>query len=335
MHFRPGKLDPHLLRQLLAANVIRDDRVVIRPAVGEDVCAIRMGDRFLVAKTDPITFATDRAGSYVVHVNANDLATVGARPRWFLLTALLPENRTDESLVRRLWDEVLSALHSIGCDLCGGHTEVTVGLDRPILVGQMLGEVAADRLLDKRNVRPGDRILLTRGVPVEGTAIMARECADRLEGTFPRATIERARQFLDDPGISVLREALAACEAGEVHAMHDPTEGGVATGLWELAEAAGCGLTVYEDRIPVLEPGGEFCRHLGLDPLGTISSGSLLICAPPDAAVRITEAIERQGCPCVDIGEMRPRAEGTLLARKGTQVPLPTFPQDEIARLFM
>jgi len=133
MRFEPGKLDPRLLADLLDSNVIEDERVVIRPAVGRDVCAIRMDGTYLVAKTDPITFATDRIGHYVVHVNANDIATAGARPKWFLLTALLPEKGTDEALVRRIWDEVQRALDEIGCELCGGHTEVTVGLDLSLI----------------------------------------------------------------------------------------------------------------------------------------------------------------------------------------------------------
>jgi hydrogenase expression/formation protein HypE len=333
MPLPPGKLDPALLARLLAANVIHDQRVAIRPAVGRDVCAIRMDGAYLVAKTDPVTLASDRAGWYVVHVNANDIATVGACPRWFLLTALLPERRTDEALVQRIYDDVQAALAVIECDLVGGHTEITPGLDRPILVGQMFGEVAADRLIDKASVRPSDRILLTRGVPVEGTAIIAREHAGRLAGRFDAKTVDRARRFLDDPGISVLREAQAACAAGRVHAMHDPTEGGVATGLWELAEAAGCGMLVHEDRIALTDPGGAFCAHLGLDPLGTISSGSLIICAPPQNAAAIRAAVEAIGTPCADIGEVRSRSEGRILVRHGRRLPMPTFPQDEITKL--
>jgi len=334
MRFEPGKLDPRLLADLLDSNVIEDERVVIRPAVGRDVCAIRMDGTYLVAKTDPITFATDRIGHYVVHVNANDIATVGARPKWFLLTALLPEKETDEALVRRIWDEVQHALGEIGCELCGGHTEITVGLDRPILVGQMLGEVDVDKLVDKASVRPGDRILLTKGVPIEATAIMARERGEQLSGAFAEEVIGRARQFLDEPGISVLPEAMAACAAGEVHAMHDPTEGGVATGLWELAEAAGCGVRVEQESIPIVEPGGAFCRHFGLDPLGTISSGSLLICAPPGEAEKIAAAIEGIGTLCADVGQVRPRSEGAMMMREGKPTPMPVFARDEIARLF-
>lgn len=334
MEFKPGKLDPELLERLLSENEITDDRVVIRPGVGRDVCAIRRGDRYLVAKTDPITFATSRIGWYVAHVNANDVATVGARPAWFLVTVLLPESRTDEELVWQIWGDLRRALRGIGCELCGGHTEVTVGLDRPILVGQMLAEVEADRLVDKTSTAVGDRILLTKGVPVEGTAIMALEKGEVLAESFPAGDVERGRGFLEDPGISVVKEALAACEAGEVHAMHDPTEGGVATGLWELARAAGLGMVVHEERIHRLEPGASFCEALGLDPLGTISSGTLLICVPPGDAPAVAEAVRACGVDCRDVGEMLPAEEGILLERDGRRAAMPTFPQDEISRLF-
>jgi hydrogenase maturation factor len=302
--------------------------------VGEDVCAIDMGERYLVAKTDPITFATDRIGWYVVQVNANDLATAGARPKWFLVTALLPEKDTDEGLVKEIWDDLRRALTGLDCSLCGGHTEVTVGLDRPILVGQMLGEVVPERLVDKAAARAGDRVLLTKGVPVEGTSVMAREKSDRLEEAFSESDVETARNFLEDPGISVVAEAMAACDAGGVHAMHDPTEGGVATGLWELGEATGLGMRVEADRIPLLEPGTSFCRHLGLDPLGVISSGTLLLCVDPDSVQGVKEAVEQRGVHCVEIGQMQEAGEPVVLVRDGREDPMPVYNRDEIARLW-
>ena len=334
MKLRPGKLDPDFLASLLAENEIEDDRVVIRPGVGRDVCAIRQGDGYLVAKTDPITFATDRIGWYVVHVNANDVATVGARPSWFLVTVLLPEKDTDEALVSEIWDDLRHALTGIDCELCGGHTEVTVGLDRPILVGHMIAEVNADRLVNKERTRAGDRILLTKGAPVEGTAVLALEKGELLADSFSEEEVERARGFLEDPGISVLKEAMAACDAGDVHAMHDPTEGGVATGLWELAKAADLGMLVKAERIPLLEPGASFCVELGLDPLGTISSGTLLICVAPEDAESVSAAVRSCGVECRDVGEMLPDEEGIMLERGGERGPMPIFPQDEISRLF-
>lgn len=334
MVFNPGKLDPDFLAELLKDAPVDDDRVVVRPAVGEDVCAIQMRGKYLVAKTDPITFATDRIGWYVVQVNANDLATAGARPKWFLVTALLPETGTDEKLIECIWDDLRDALAGLDCSLCGGHTEVTVGLDRPILVGQMLGEVAPDRFVDKRDAQPGDRILLTKGVPMEGTAIIAREKEERLNDVFDKKQVKRAREFLEDPGISVVQEAMTASEIGGVHAMHDPTEGGVATGLWELGEATELGLRVSAEKIPLLEPGASFCHHLDLNPLGVISSGTLLLVVDPARAKEITAAVEEDGVQCVDVGEMRPAGEGRILLREGQEYEMPTFPQDEIGKLW-
>jgi hydrogenase maturation factor len=203
-----------------------------------------------------------------------------------------------------------------------------------VLVGQMLGEVPAARFVDKRDVRPGDVILLTKGVPVEGTAIMARECADRLTDIFSKSDLARARDFLHDPGISVLKEAMIACDAGEVHAMHDPTEGGVATALWELAQAADCGLRVRREDIPILAPGGAFCNHLDLDPLGTIASGAMLICAPESDTARIAAAVRDADIRCTPIGEVTDRSEGVVLVGPDGEQPMPRFDQDEITRLF-
>ncbi|MFW6045222.1 MAG: AIR synthase family protein [Planctomycetota bacterium] len=334
MKYETGKLDPEMLNDLIGNGHTRDERVVVKPGIGKDVCAIEMGDTYLVAKTDPITFATDRIGWYVVQVNANDIATAGARPKWFLVTALLPERRTDERLIESIWDDMNEALDGLDCTLCGGHTEVTVGLDRPILVGQMLGEVSREDLVDKEQTRPGDRILLTKGVPVEGTAIIAREKEDRLGMAFGEEMLKRARDFLENPGISVVTDALTACKAGDVHAMHDPTEGGVATGLWELAQATGLGLRVEAQKIPILQPGGDFCRELGLNPFGTISSGSLLICVSPDSVSTVVQALARVGVKCVEIGKMLEAGDDAVLVREGEDRPMPTYHRDEITKLW-
>ena len=163
-----GKLPPKLLDELLARHSRPDPRVVLGPRAGEDAAIIDMGDRYLVAKTDPITFATDEIGWYAVNVNANDVACCGAVPKWFLATLLLPEQRTDAALVERVFAQIADACAALDVTLCGGHTEITYGLDRPIVVGQMLGEVAPDACLSTSGARPGDALILTKGIAVEG-----------------------------------------------------------------------------------------------------------------------------------------------------------------------
>ncbi len=330
-----GKLPADVLARLLAACPPSDPRVIVGPRVGEDAAVLDMGDRYLVAKSDPITFAAEEIGWYAVHVNANDVACAGGAPRWFLMTLLLPEGAATAAMAEAVFDQVRGACREVGAELVGGHTEISAGLDRPILVGAMLGEVAKASLVQTAGARPGDRLLLTKGIAMEGMAVLARERAGALRAAgVSEAVVRRAREFLRRPGISVLPEARLAVAAGPAHALHDPTEGGLATGLHELAEAAGVGLRVERGAIPVLPECAAICAALGLDPLGTLASGALLIAAPPAEAFRIAAALAAAGISCAPIGEVLPAGAGRTLVADGRPRPLPVFPRDEIARFF-
>jgi hydrogenase maturation factor len=219
--------------------------------------------------------------------------------------------------------------------LIGGHTEVTAGLPRAIVSGSMLGEVAKDRLVTTGGARPGDTLLLTKGVPLEGAAIVARErAAEALRRGVPADVVKRAAELLRRPGISVVPEARAACSAARVHAMHDPTEGGVATACWELAQAGDVGVRVDRERIPVLREGRVLCEAFGLDPLGTIASGSLLLAVDPGDAESVIAACRGAGVDCAPIGRVTEASQGVSLVTGGHARPMPTFPQDEITRIF-
>jgi hydrogenase maturation factor len=329
----PGKLPAERLRAILTALPQRDPRVVVGPRLGEDAAVLDMGDRCLVITTDPVTMAAECIGWYAVHVNANDVAVMGARPRWFFPVILLPEGVAADALVGQIMAEIVAACEGLDVTVCGGHTEVTVGLDRPIVVGQMLGEVERHALVRKSNLQIGDRILITRGVAIEGTAILARELSEKLAGRVPDELLARARIMLTDPGISVVEAALAAVEAGGVRAMHDPTEGGVLTGLSELAAASGQGLRVHGDRIPVYEETRAICGVLGIDPLGLIASGALLIGTPPAASNGIVGALTRRGIAVTDVGEVVPLAEAVTIEADGVRLPLVPPDRDELARI--
>jgi hydrogenase maturation factor len=324
-HLPVGKLPPELLASLLGRAPCGDPRVLVGPGPGLDCAVVDTGgDRLLVLKSDPITFVADDLGEYLVRINTNDIATTGAEPSWLLLTLLLPEAATSPERAEALGEQVFAACRAAGIAVVGGHTEVTHGLDRPIAVGALVGEVARDRLVTPRGARPGDRILITKGVPIEGTAILAEEFGDRLAGVLSPAELAEARGYLSDPGLDVLADARCALEAGQVTAMHDPTEGGVATALWELAEACGQTLVVDPERIPVPDLARRVCAAFGLDPLATIASGALLLTCPPEASAAIETALDAAGIASRDIGEVvageprvrRPSAQGgAVLAR--------------------
>jgi hydrogenase expression/formation protein HypE len=330
-----GKLPADLLQAVLDKHARHDPRVFVGPRVGEDAAVIDLGDRYLVATADPITFATDELGWYALHVNANDIAVRGTRPRWFLATLLLPAGATDDELVRTLFGQLAEACEELEVALVGGHTEVTRGIDRPIIAGTMLGEVAKDRLVTTSGAQVGDAIVLTKGVPLEGAALLARaKEAEALACGVRPAMVRKAKAFLRTPGISILPEAEIACELASVHAMHDPTEGGVATALHELAAAAGVGLRIDHDRITVLPEGRALCEAFGLDPLGTLASGSLLMTLNAAEAGIVIHALAREQIDSHFIGQVVPREQGVMLVEGTRQWPLPTFPRDEIARFF-
>jgi hydrogenase expression/formation protein HypE len=324
-----GKLPADLLATLLS-RLPQDPRVVVGPLVGEDATVIDMGDRYLVAKTDPITFATDEIGWYAVQVNANDLATTGATPRWFLATVLLPGGLADAALAERIFDQLVAACADLDITLVGGHTEITYGLDRPLVVGTLLGEVEKEALVTTGGAGPGDTVLLTKGVPIEATAIIAREKHDDLLPHFGGAFVGKAAAYLTDPGISVVRDARIAVASGTVTSMHDPTEGGLATALWELAEASGHGIEVTIDSWPLCPEGAALCTHYGLDPLAAIASGALLLTVKAADEAAITAALTEAGIAVYRLGHV---AGGPISVRfQDEEMSRPA--RDEIARLF-
>ncbi|HVX30469.1 MAG TPA: AIR synthase-related protein, partial [Nitrolancea sp.] len=298
--------------------------------------AVRCGDRVLVLKSDPITFATDEIGWYAPNVNANDIACMGAIPRWMLATALLADGSTTPEMVERIFCSLRDACAALGVLLVGGHTEITTGLERTIIAGTMIGEASEADLVDPRRAQPGDAVILARGIAIEGTSLISREMADELMPELGEDFLKRSQRFLHEPGISVVPAArlLHRALGHDLHGMHDPTEGGLATGLREVAAAAGAGIRVERDQIPVYPETTAICTTLGLDPLGLIASGALLATVSPAAAERAVTLLNEAGIPAANIGTLLPDPREILMQTDGRETDLPEFAVDEIARLF-
>jgi hydrogenase maturation factor len=329
-----GKLPADILERLLKRYSSTLHGVVVGPSIGEDAAAIDRGDSYLLLKTDPITFVTQDIGTYSLFINANDIATMGGVPKWFLATILLPEKQTTEDLVERIFHQLSSACQKTDVSFCGGHTEITVGIDRPIVIGMMIGEVEKNNLLTTKGARTGDDIILTKAIAIEGTSIIARERGDALIGVFGERFVNACRRFTEVPGISVLRDAQIATAHGEIHSMHDPTEGGLATGLFEIAAAADTGLIVEEECIPVFPECQTLCRHYGLDPLGLIASGSLLIAINSRDTDKVLDALSNNGIPAAKIGKILPKEHGLKIKKHKEVLELPVFKRDEITKIF-
>jgi len=339
-----GKLPSSLLAHLLAQLPTTDPQLLLGPAVGEDAAVIEWSETtdaqesaapLLVAKSDPITFATDEIGYYAVHVCANDLAVTGARPRFYLPTILLPAERTDDTLAERIFAQIGTVCRQLGIVVAGGHSEITHTVNQPVVAGAMLGQVAREHVVSSSGCQPGDIVLLAGSVPPEGTSIIAREMRTHLLASgLGRAALREAAAYLYEPGISVLQPALAAAQAALVTAMHDPTEGGVITGLHELAMAADVGLEIDLNAIPITPLSQRLCAACGLDPLGVIASGALLATAPPNRADELLHTWGDADLSGVAIGRVLPGSQGLNATRGGQPVEFPHFDVDEITKIF-
>ena len=331
---QPGKLPLDLLHRLLTRYTHKGKDIIVGPSIGIDATVIRPGKGYIIAKTDPITFVAEDIGFYAININANDIATMGGIPKWFLVSILLPEKDTTPEMVRRIFSQISTACKELGISLCGGHTEVTFHIDRPIVIGQMLGTVKKNELVTAGGARIGDHIILTKGIAIEAVSIIGREKVEELSQHFPESFIRHCKKSIKKPGLSVLREARIAARSGLVHAMHDPTEGGLATGLHELALASRVGIEVDEDTIPLLPEWMELSRFFNLDPLGAIASGALLITASPGNTEKLLRRFKRAGIMAGVIGKIVSKRKGIKIIRNGKAYPLPLYERDEITKIF-
>ena len=303
----PGKLKHNFLNKMLknfvSSTHLKDSRVVAGSQIGEDAAVIDMGDKYLVAKTDPITFVTDEIGYYAVNVNVNDVVCTGATPKWFQSTILLPSGVTDEDLIEYIFKNIHDTCKSLGITVVGGHTEVTTGIDRPIVIGSLLGEVEKEKLVLSSGANANDSIILTKGIFIEGTSIIAREKENILKQKgFDDEFIEKCKNFLYNPGISVYNEATISNDNFLLTSMHDLTEGGLFCGLAELAIASDLGLLIKKEQINILPEPLELSKVFKLDPYSTISSGSLLISINSEFANSLINLLRRNGIKSVEIG---------------------------------
>ncbi|WP_048146584.1 AIR synthase family protein [Pyrococcus abyssi] len=317
-----GKIPPEVLIKIIDG-IKPGERVIVGPGVGIDATAIDFGDYVLVASTDPITGAEERIGFYSVHVNANDVATFGAKPKWFLVTILMPEGSSEEDIAN-IMAEIREVSEAMGIAIVGGHTEVTPGLKRPIVVGTMLGEVDRDNLVVP-DPKPGDAIIMTKGAGIEGTSIIAHEREEELRGVFGRDFVERAKAFIEE--ISIVREAMIAREFAT--AMHDPTEGGIANGIHEMADINDLGFRIFAEKIIIRDETRKICDFYDLNPLALISSGALLISVPRDHAKFLVERLLSYGISASIIGEFLAEKKRVII-ENGIERPLKRPESDEL-----
>ena len=325
-----GKLNYKLLEELLREyKGVEDERVVVGPGIGEDAAVIDFGNKYLVTKTDPIVCVQEQIGYYAPIINANDIATTGAVPKWFMATVLLPRDAR-EQLAREIFRQMDECCKTLGLALVSGHTEISFDLDRPIVVGSMFGEVEKEKLV-RKSARVGDSIVLVKGIAIEGTSIIAREKAKEVLARYGKEFLENCKNFIYEPGISVVREALIARDFAT--SMHDPTEGGLFTGLYEVAKASDRGILVYKDKIHVYPETEKLCKDYNLSPYSIFASGALIVTIPREGTAELIRRYNSEWIKAIEIGEIRDKEKGLkIIDTEGRESDLVYYEKDELIK---
>ncbi|MGQ9459869.1 MAG: AIR synthase family protein [Candidatus Bathyarchaeaceae archaeon] len=321
MSFLPGKVPTEVLQKIVFKHLGKKRKdVILGPSIGEDAAIVKVGKEVLVVAADPITGAEKWLGWLAVNVSANDVATRGVQPIWFTSCILLPKGSKEE-LIEKICRQMDKAAQQLDIAIVGGHCEITPGLEHPIVTGCSIGIAENGKYVTSSGAKTENTIIMTKGTGIEGTAILASDRRKELLKVFDESFLRKAENFFTK--ISVVKDALTAFQTGGVLAMHDPTEGGVAGGLHELADASNVGFQMYEEKILVSEETRKICAHFEIDPLQLISSGCLLIVAEKGKTEEIVSRLSQNDVPASVIGEVTEPAFGRkMVLRTGERVEL-------------
>jgi len=308
-----GKISPNMLKEIVFSCLgSHNSRVIVGPKIGEDAAVVDFEDKVLVVHSDPITGAVENIGWLAVNICANDIATRGVRPLWILTAILLPKD-FDYAKLKDIASQIDEAAKELNIAVIGGHSEVTSSVTRSVIVSTVIGEAKRGKFVTSSGARVGDSLVVTKGAAIEGTAILSTEMTKVLEKKVDKSLIFNAQKFIKMT--SIVKDALTAIKVGGVHAMHDATEGGIASGLQEIAWASNTGIIAYEEKIPIYKETKEICKALRIDPLKTISSGTLIISAQKEKAEKIVSALQKNNIQASIIGEIVEKAKGRYIIR--------------------
>ena len=314
MKLPPGKIPIEILKEVVFKNLgATRNEVLLGPAAGVDGAILDVGNKNAIVSMDPITGAVERIGWEAININANDVATFGVEPTFFFSCIMLPEN-ADSKIVQTISSQMHNAAKELGIAIVGGHCESTPGLTNPIVVGCIMGLTEKGKYVTAAGAKSGDKLILTKSAGIEGTAILASDRETQLLKTFNPSLLESAKAFYKQ--ISIVKDALTAYRVGGVHAMHDPTEGGILNGIHEMADAAGLGARILEEKITVEPETAKICRFYDIDPLQLISSGALLIAAEPRSADKIVSSLCQEHIYADIIGEFNSNPNKRILIHK-------------------
>ncbi|HAH69005.1 MAG TPA: hydrogenase expression protein [Synergistaceae bacterium] len=297
-----GKLSPKALeRNVLRYVGAERKELLIGPAVGEDAAVIEWPrGKYLVFSSDPIVGAEKGAGRLLVRINSNDIASKGGDPAYLAVTLILPPSWGEEGAAR-IMKEIHEECLAQGIAVAGGHTEFNDRYERPVIMGALIG--TADRVLRAGDLRPGDALIATKHIGIEGMSILASDKPELLKHFMSESETEELLSWAEKT--SVLEESKALREIAKF--MHDPTEGGFMGGVGEISSLSGLQAEIDYSSVPVHPLTKRAAEKLGFDPLRLIASGSLLAAVPEDRTAEALEQLAKTGIEAAVVGSMGDR----------------------------
>ncbi|AZO93191.1 AIR synthase family protein [Halocella sp. SP3-1] len=322
-----GKIPGDKLKEIVLnkINYKRDD-VLLHAGIGEDTAVIDPANDLIVISSDPITGASKNAGYLAVHVSCNDIASAGAKPLGIQVVLLLPAEITDQEIAG-LMEEINDTARKIEVEVLGGHTEILSAVNKPIIVVTAVGKAVRGKFVSSAGAEPGDDIIITKGIGIEGTYILANDYYDELSkmGVKPEL-LKRACSYGDK--LSVINEGIIAARMG-ANAMHDITEGGLYGAFEELSQATGLGFELYEDKLLLTEETAVICKMMEIEPTALISSGSMLITI--ENGEELIKELADNGIEAAVIGKVTPG--GNYVYKKGSKEIFNWSGKDELWRV--
>lgn len=303
-----GKVDQATFENLILPRLGKaDSSVLVGPRHGVDASVIELPDGSVMVLAEDPTFGMPvlmpHFGWAIVHICASDVAVLGVKPRYMTICLMLPPG-TEDSVLENIWQEIHQECEKLDIAIVGGHTGVYPGIAYPLNGGcTVIGLGSKEQLTPASNARVGDRVIVTKGPAIEATGILALQAEKTLEKKLGRDIVDRAKNYFLE--MTVVKDATIA--APHAHAMHDATEGGLLNGVYEIAAASGTGVTLFEEKIIIPEEIKTVCEDFNIDPLTSISEGTLLITAPPERTPSLLNDLKQGGISAWEIGEITPR----------------------------
>ncbi|MCM1568995.1 MAG: AIR synthase-related protein [Roseburia sp.] len=304
-----GKVSENILkRSVLGQLKTKREEVLCGAAVGGD-CAI-----FTIPQDENLVLCVQEAAvamqsetenplsyafvtmEHLIYKCANNLAAGGAGPVAVQIGLIMPESMTEADL-RTLMGQAESACSQLSMQIAGGQTLVSKAVNSPLAVVTGYGRVASKGYKAAGAVKPGQDIVVSKWIGLEGTAVLSQKFREGLLTRYPARLVDEAADF--GRYLSVLPEAAIAVKSG-VCGMHDASKGGIFGALWEMAEGAGVGLKIDIRKLPLRQETIEVCEYCNVNPYELLAGGSLVMITKDGEA--LAAALEAEGIPGTVVG---------------------------------